>query len=150
MNLTAPLPERLLALTDVHGAPLADFMWHEPLDLLHVRWHGHLTPDSLVRGAQAGMELPAFTHRPLPRRILTNHLQASGNWDEAAPWLHYDWLPRAQARGLYRLAHLVSPDPGSRLGASPERQEFVVALTQACCSHSFRHLSPAWFWLTKH
>lgn len=149
MNIPATPSVRLLALPDAHGAPLVDFDWYESLDLLHVLWHGHLTPDGLVRGTQAGMELPTFQHRPLPRRILTNHQHASGSWDEASPWLHYDWLPRATTRGLNLLAHLISHDSPGRLSSSPEQQEFFVALNQSCRTRSFRHLPLAWFWLTR-
>lgn len=140
---------RLLALSDAHGAPLADFDWYKPLDLLHVLWHGHLTADALVRGAQAGLELAAFRGQLLPRRILTNHRGTSGSWEEAAPWLHYDWLPRAQACGLRQLAHLVSLDHISRLSTSPGQQEFIAALGQVCRVRSFRHLPAAWRWLLR-
>lgn len=131
----------------MHGAPLADFDWHPALDLLEVYWHGHLTAPSLVLAVQAGLDLAPFAGQSLPRRVLTNHHQASGSWEEAVPWLQYDWLPGAQARGLELLAHVVSPDPASRL-TQPGQQEFLGALQQALRVRSFRHQPPAWQWLT--
>jgi len=139
--------QRLLSLRDAHGAPLADFDWHPALDLLHVYWHGHLTAASLVHGAHTGLELGNFKETGLPRRLLTNHEQASGNWEEALPWLQYDWLPRAQAQGLVLLAHVVSPDPASYF-TEPDHQELALALRQAFRAKSFRHPASAWYWLT--
>ncbi|NML64785.1 hypothetical protein HHL22_06165 [Hymenobacter sp. RP-2-7] len=142
-----PLPHRLLSLRDAHGAPLADFDWHPSLDLLQVHWHGHLTAASLVHGAQMGLSLGAFEDAKLPRRLLTNHEQASGSWEEALPWLQYDWLPRAQERGLALLAHVASPDPASFL-TQPDHLELAAALRQAFQAKSFRHAAAAWYWLT--
>jgi hypothetical protein len=140
--------QRLLSLRDVHGAPLADFDWHPALDLLQVSWRGHLTADSLVLGAQTGLCLSAFAQNGLPRRLLTNHEQASGNWEEALPWLHYDWLPRAQAQGLGLIAHVISPDPASYL-TEPDQLELAAAMRQAFRARSFRHMAAAWYWLTR-
>ena len=142
----SPPPTRLLSLRDAHGAPLADYDWYPTLDLLHVFWHGHLTAPSLVHGAQVGLDLLAFRSL-LPQRVLTNHEQASGSWEEALPWLQYDWLPRARRQGLGLLAHVVSPDPASRL-VQPDQFEFVNELRQAFQVKSFRHVPPAWHWLT--
>lgn len=147
MNPVLSPPQRLLSLRDTHGAPLADFDWHPTLDLLHVYWHGHLTAASLVQGAQVGLDLAAFQGRALPRRLLTNYEQASGSWEEALPWLQYDWLPRAHDRGLRLLAQVVSPDPASRF-TQPEQLEFARALKQELPAQAFRHQSAAWFWLT--
>lgn len=139
--------QRLLSLRDAHGAPLADFDWYPSLDLLHVYWHGHLTAASLVHGAQVGLTLGPFRHGRLPRRLLTNHEQTSGTWEEALPWLHYDWLPHAQDQGLALLAHVVSPDPASHL-TQPDQLELAKALRQAFRARSFRHPASAWHWLT--
>lgn len=143
----APSPARLLSLRDPHGAPLADFDWYATLDLLEVDWHGHLTAPSLVLAIQTGLDLAPFAGQRLPRRLLTNHSKASGNWEEALPWLQYDWLPGAQARGLELLAHVVSPDPASHL-SEPDQQEFLLALHESMQVRSFRRRSTAWHWLT--
>ena len=149
MSSPASSQARLLSLRDPHGAPLADFDWYPTLDLLEVDWHGHLTATSLVLAIQTGIDLVLFNGRNLPRRVLTNHSKASGNWEEALPWLQYDWLPSAQARGLQMLAHVVSPDPASRLN-QPEHLDFVEALQQTLHVQSFHHLSPARHWLMYH
>lgn len=142
-----PTPARLLSLRDSHGAPLADFDWHPTLDLLEVDWHGHLTAASLVLAAQAGLDLVLFANRRLPRRVLTNHSKASGSWEEALPWLQYDWLPSTRARGVELLAHVVSSDPASRL-TQPDQQDFLGALHEAFHVRSFRRRHAAWHWLT--
>lgn len=140
---------RLRSLHDQHGAPLVDFDWYPTLDLLYVYWHGHLTAASVVQGVQSALELPQFATRPLPRRALTNHQQVSGTWTEALPWLQYDWLPQAHARGLRLLAHVASQDPACRLSLQHELPEFNDALRQLLSGvRSFRHEPPAWYWLT--
>ena len=145
--MTTPMTTPLLRLPDRHGALLADFDFYPHLDLLHVRWHGHLTADSLVRGIQAGMYL--FEGQPLPPRVLNDHGQASGEWSEALPWLHYEWLPEATGRGVRQLAHVLSHDPASRLAHDESGDEFAAAVTQALRTQPFRHLGPAWHWLTR-
>jgi len=102
-----------------------------------------------VLAVQTGFDLTLFAGQSLPRRVLTNHSKASGNWEEALPWLQYDWLPSAQARGLEMLAYVVSPDPASRL-TQADHQDFVEALQQTLYVHSFRHLPPARHWLMYH
>ena len=143
MSATTPL----LQVPDQHGALLADFDFYPHLDLLHVRWHGHLTADSLVRGVQAGMHL--FEHQLLPSRVLTDHSQVSGEWGEALPWLHYEWLPTAAERGVRQVAYVLSHDPASRLLHYPNSTEFVAAVAQKLRAQPFRHLGPAWHWLTR-
>ena len=145
--MTMPATTQLLRLPDQHGALLADFDLYPHLDLLYVRWHGHLTDESLVRGVQAGLCL--FEGQPLPGRVLTDHSQASGEWGEALPWLHYEWLPGAAARGVRQLAHVLSPDPASRLAHTASSDEFLAAVGQALRAQAFRHLGPAWHWLTR-
>lgn len=148
MLASSYLTTRLLSLRDTHGAPLVDYDWYPPLDLLHAYWHGHLTAASLVQGVQGGLQLALFQGQNLPRRVLTNHQQVSGNWEEALPWLQYDWLPQVQARGLGQLAHVASTDPASRLPEA-DRHEFAEALRQALRVRSFRHYPLAWHWLTR-
>jgi len=137
---------RLLSLPDAYGAPLADFDHYPTLDLLHVGWHGHLTTEALVRGVEAGMQL--FDSQNPPSRILSNHALVTGDWADALPWLQYEWLPVAQARGVRALAHVLAPDTASQLISYPGSAEFTAAITQAMHTASFRNLGPAWQWLT--
>ncbi len=138
----------LLSLPDAHGALLTDFEFYPTLDLLHMRWHGHLTAEAVVRGAQAGVEL--FTGRALPARLLSNHLSVTGEWSEALPWIQYEWLPTAHARGLRRVAHLLAHNTASQLLNYPGGPEFIRAFTQEIRTQSFRHEAPAWQWLVHH
>ena len=72
------LVTRLLTLPDAHGALLAYYDFYPAQDLLYISWHGHLTADSMVRGAEADMSL--FAGRRLPRRMLSNHQRVTGEW----------------------------------------------------------------------
>lgn len=144
-RFSTALATRLLRLPDLHGALLADFDHFPTLDLLHIRWHGHLTPDALVQGAQAGLAL--FAGQPLPRRLLTNHSQVTGEWAEALPWLQYEWLPEVAGRGVRALAHVLAKSNTSHFVSYQGSQEFTLAVKQAMCAASFRNLEPAWQWL---
>lgn len=146
-RFSTALATRLLRLPDVHGALLADFDHFPTLDLLHIRWHGHLTADALVQGAQAGLAL--FAGQPLPRRLLSNHSQVTGEWAEALPWLQYEWLPEATGRGVRALAHVLAKSNTSHFVSYRGSLEFTTALKQTMCTASFRNLEPAWHWLTR-
>jgi hypothetical protein len=141
-------PRRLLSILDAHGALLADFDYYAGLDLLHVCWHGHLTAEAVVRGAKASLHL--FAGAPLPARLLSNHQQVTGEWGEALPWLQYEWLPAACARGIRSVAHLLAPNTASQLINYPGGPEFIQAIRHELRAQSFRQAEPAWQWLTQH
>ena len=140
---TAIPATRLLRLPDAHGALLADFDFYPEHDLLHISWHGHLTAEAVVRGAKAGMQL--FATGTLPRRLLSNHQAVTGEWGEALPWLHYEWLPEASARGV--LAHVLAHGTASQLINFAGSHEFIAAITYELRARSFRHVEPALQWL---
>lgn len=140
-DLYAPA-QRLLSLPDVHGALLAEFDYFAASQLLCVRWHGHLTAGSVVRGAQAALALHA-AHPP--RRVLNDKSRTTGSWDEALPWFHYDWLPQVVAGGLQALAYVLSPDPH----AQPAAQEFREVARQHLAMGLFREPAAAWQWLLR-
>jgi hypothetical protein len=131
-RFSTALATRLLRLPDMHGALLADFDHFPTLDLLHIRWHG----------------LELFAGQPLPRRLLTNHSQVTGEWAEALPWLQYEWLPEVTERGVRVLAHVLAKSQSSHFVSYQGSQEFTLALKQALRAASFRNLEPAWHWLT--
>ena len=143
---TSAQATRLLRLTDTHGALLADFDHYPTLNLLHVRWHGHLTADTLVQGAQAGLRL--FAGQLLPRRLLSDHRQVTGEWADSLPWLQYEWLPEASTGGMQVLGHVLAQQASSQLISYPGGSEFIAAISHVLRLGSFRHLEPAWQWLT--
>jgi hypothetical protein len=146
-KLLLPTPAtRLLSLPDSYGVLLADFDFYPAHDLLTITWHGHLTADALVRGAERSMQL--FADHRLPRRLFSNHQHVTGEWGEALPWLHYEWLPKAAERGVQVLAHVLAPSTASQLINFPGGQEFIAAITQELRAVSFRHMEPAWHWVT--
>lgn len=111
----------LLALPDRYGAPLVEFYYNPADALLYVRWHGHLTGEEVVRGAQEAMRLReewAYV------RILNDKRDADGDWSDALPFLEYEWLPLAVAGGLRALAYVLSPN----LEAQIVSREFVEAV----------------------
>jgi hypothetical protein len=144
---TFSVATRLLRLPDAHGALLADFDFHQEQDLLHISWHGHLTAEAVVRGAKAGMHL--FANSTLPRRLLSNHQAVTGEWGEALPWLHYEWLPEASERGVRVMAHVLAPGTASQLINFPGSHEFIAALTHELRARSFRHVESALQWLAQ-
>lgn len=144
----APPVARLLSLRDTHGALLVEFDYHLELDLLHVRWYGHLTADTLVYGATEGLKL--FAGERFPLRLYSDHLLVTGEWAEALPWLQYEWLPKICARGVQTLAH-VPPKGSTNLVATYHGgPEFITAVGQALRTQSFRHPELAWHWLVRH
>jgi hypothetical protein len=150
--MSNPYPQaqalRLLSLPDTHGALLAEFDFYPTLDLLHIRWQGHLTADTVVLGATAMLHL--FAGRPLPARLFSNHRAVTGEWNDALPWLQYEWLPAVRERGIYRVAHLLAHNTASQLINYHGGPEFIAAITHQVRAQSFRHETPAWQWLLHH
>lgn len=133
--------QRLLVLPDAHGALLAEFDFFPEHATLWVRWHGHLTPASVVQATKAAIELrPNGT---APRRLLSDESQASGDWSEAMPWMQYEWLPSAVQHGLQAMAFVVSPDPAS----APSDSNFMTDSQRLLAIGAFRDTLTAWHWL---
>lgn len=84
-------------VTDGHGLPLANYYHCLPDGLLYVRWFGHLTGDAVV----AGFRKSLFWQRRLaPHALLLDRSRTSGEWDEALPWIQFEWLPETVGLGL--------------------------------------------------
>ena len=91
-------------------------MTHEPANgLTYNSWHGYLTLDSIMSGANVGIDFLGETSCPC---LLNDNTQVSGPWDHAVAWIAQDWTPRAIARGLRYFAHVVSPASFAALSAS--------------------------------
>ena len=128
------------ALTDRYGAPLADFYYLPAGEILYVHWHGNLTADEVIRAVSVGSKAMASYRYT---RILNDKRNTSGDWSEALPWLEYEWLPLAVARGIRALAYLLSPDLESQVVS----QEFMEAVSQHVHTGLFLHEEPARLWL---
>lgn len=144
METTYNTAERLLDLPDPHRALLAEFDYFPAHDLLYVRWHGHLTAPAIVQGAQASLDL--FRGRPLPHRLLSNHRLATGDWAEAVPWLHYEWLPQILERGVGVLSQVLPHELSSPVTTAPGGPELVAVLKESLLLRSFRNSLAAWQW----
>ncbi|RZK19902.1 MAG: hypothetical protein EOO56_13405 [Hymenobacter sp.] len=138
-----PPAHRLLDLHDAHGALLAEFDFIPETRTLYVRWHGHLTAAAVIEGTQAAMQL---RHQgEAPHLLLNDKSLTSGDWSDALPWLHYDWLPEAAAGGLKAVAYVRSPDPASQTGT----REFIDAVRLLLPLGVFPAATPAWKWLQR-
>ncbi|MDQ2794126.1 MAG: hypothetical protein M3Y12_08980 [Bacteroidota bacterium] len=130
----------VLALNDRHGAPLAEFYYLPQGQVLYVRWHGNLTADEVIRGVTEGSKrLLAYPFT----RILNDKRATSGDWREALPWLEYEWLPLAVAKGVRAIAYLLSPALESQVVS----QEFMDDIGRQVHTALFLHEEPARRWL---
>ena len=130
----------VLALNDRFGAPLADFYYLPPGQVLYIRWHGNLTAAEVIRGVMEGTKL--MVQYPFVR-ILNDKRETSGDWREALPWLEYEWLPLAVARGIRAIAYLLSPDLESQIVS----QEFMDDISRQVHTALFMNEEPARRWL---
>jgi hypothetical protein len=141
VSLLPASAQRLLDLPDAHGALLAEFDFFPEHDTLWVRWHGHLTPASVVAATKTAIGLrPNGT---APRRLLSDESQASGDWSDAMPWMQYDWMPGAVWHGLQAMAFVVSPDPTG----TPSHSGFIAHSQRLMAVGVFRDTLAAWQWL---
>lgn len=70
-------------------------------------WLGYQTPESIVKGANACIEVIKKYNCPY---LLNDNEQVVGPWDHATDWIAEDWTPRAIAAGLTHFAHIASPE----------------------------------------
>ncbi|MBF9236623.1 hypothetical protein I2I05_04370 [Hymenobacter sp. BT683] len=133
-------PTQLLALTDEHGAALAEYSIYPDDSLLCVRWHGHLTGAEIIRGVELGSQ---WRDRFQYSLILNDKSDTSGDWSEALPWLQYEWLPSALQAGVKAMAYVFSPDRENRFAT----QIFVEALRPHMAIELFEDLATAMEWL---
>ncbi len=137
------LAQRLLDYYDAHGALLMELDYYPEHQLLHVRWHGHLTPATVVAGVRAAMALRQ--QNAAPRRLLDDKGAVSGDWTEALPWLQYEWLPPAVAAGMRAVAYVLPPDPT----AQSSSLSFIEAVSQLVPAEAFHDAAAAHEWLLR-
>ncbi|WP_375416727.1 hypothetical protein [uncultured Hymenobacter sp.] len=140
--MACPLPPPFHVLADLHGEPLIEFSHYPADDLLYLRWHGHLTTEEVIRGAQLGRQQQQRTGLPYSR-VLNDNRDASGDWHEALPWLQYEWLPQATAAGVRALGYVFSPDLAHQFVS----QEFVSNVRPHLSIELFHDVDEAWQWL---
>ena len=133
-------PTQLLTLKDDLGSDLAEYFFYPEDELMYVRWHGHLTGDAIIRGVeQGGKWRDQFQYV----YILNDKSDTSGDWSEALPWLHYEWLPQALGAGVRAMAYVFSPDRENRFAS----QELLEALRPHMAIELFEDLNLALEWL---
>ena len=141
--LTYSPGQRLLDMTDAHGALVAEFDYFPDHHLLYVRWHGHLTAASVIECVEAGTRLR--DNGVKTRFLLNDKSLTSGDWSDALPWLQYEWLPLAAASGLQAVAYVCSPDPTSQVSSL----EFIKAVRLLVPLSIFPNAGSAWKWLLR-
>lgn len=137
--LSAP-PTQRLTLTDDHGAALAEYLFYPNYELLYVRWHGQLTATEVIRGVQQGKDWCDQLSYAL---LLNDKSDTGGDWSEALPWLHYEWLPQALAAGVKAMAYVFSPDRENQFAS----YNLVAALRPHMAIELFEDLDMALAWL---
>jgi hypothetical protein len=92
-------------------------------DYLVANWHGTLTNEAVKQGYE---NILFYIKKEHCHKLLDNHYQVQGVWDDLAAWCAYDWNPRSVAAGLnyhavvYSKDHFgkLSTDKAIRLGKS--------------------------------
>lgn len=130
-------------LPDTHGGPMVEFLHHPEEETLQLRWHGHLTAEDVVQAGKLSLEYQPGLHY---RRLFNDKSQASGDWHEAMPWLHYEWLPHAIAGGLRAMSYVFSPDPVDLPGS----YAFISLARSSLAIEAFYNTDEAWRWLLAH
>jgi hypothetical protein len=132
----------LSTMSDAYGAPLAEYYFFPKGALLYLRWHGQLTAQEVIRGAEeAGRWMATHPYR----MVLNDKRDTGGDWSDALPWLQYEWLPKAVAAGLRAMAYILSPD----LNAQIVSQRFVNAVQDQLRMSLFTSETSAQQWLQR-
>jgi hypothetical protein len=74
--------------------------------LVYNNWLGVLPTQKVIAGCQATIDFLQEVHCPY---MLNDNRQLVGSWAAATDWIARHWVPQAQALGLKRFAHIVSP-----------------------------------------
>ena len=129
-----------LVVPDASGDPLAEFSYYPADDIMYVRWFGHLTAEEVIRVSKADMA----QRTTLPyRRVLNDKSQTTGDWQEALPWLQYEWLPDAARSGVEAMSYVVSADVAQQLAS----RQFVAQVRHLLAVEMFHDLTEAHRWL---
>jgi hypothetical protein len=136
-------PKLLQQVLDSPGQPVAEFVLYDRERILGVHWHGHLTSEEIIRVATASLDWQA---RIRPLGLLNDKRGTTGEWDEAMPWVEYEWTPRARAGGLQAFAYVIAPD----LMMSFNNLALINQIRQSIDLRTFFHLGSAWKWLRQH
>jgi hypothetical protein len=81
-------------------------------DYITANWTGPQTDASIKNGYD---NISFFLKKEMCHKLLDNHRQVQGLWDDLANWFAYNWHPRAEASGLTYHACVYSADTFSRL-----------------------------------
>jgi hypothetical protein len=101
-------------VTNAFGKVFLTMEYEADNHLTYNNWQGYQTVESIMKGANIGLELLAQTRCPY---LLNDNTNISGPWDHAVAWIAQDWTPRAIALGLTHFAHVVSPASFAALSA---------------------------------
>ena len=90
-------------------------MVYEPQNqLIYNSWRGYLTLESIMNGANQGLDFIAATRCA---HLLNDNTHVTGPWDHAVAWIAQDWTPRAISVGLTHFAHVVDARSFAALSA---------------------------------
>lgn len=145
MHPTMYSANHTLAVADQHGRPIATLYACPAQHLLTVCWEGNLTAPEVVRVAKAALELRQRIAEPLTL-LLNDKSGVTGDWSEALPWLEFEWLPQAVARGLQAIAYVFSVDVAAQIAS----REFVKRIGQSLPVRAFADRQQAEAWLLNH
>lgn len=101
-------------VTNAFGKVFLTMEYEADNNLTYNNWQGYQTVESIMKGANIGLELMAQTRCPY---LLNDNTHITGPWDHAVAWIAQDWTPRAMALGLTHFAHVVSPASFAALSA---------------------------------
>lgn len=135
-------PRLLSTIPDAYGKLLIEYWHYEAEQVLYTRWHGNLTAEEVIKGAEHAATLLSTLHCPL---LLNDKHHSSGDWSEAMTWLEYEWLPRALKEGLKAIAYVFAPDVSNQIVSV----EFAKRAEQHLAIRLFYSVPAAWGWLRR-
>jgi hypothetical protein len=107
---------------------------------VHVRWRGRLTTEDVLLGCEYALTALRRTGCP---QLLNDNRAVTGAWPHTNTWIAEQMAPQAEALGLRRLAHVLSPSVLARAVAE-DLQRRVSARVEM---EIFDELGPAQDWL---
>jgi hypothetical protein len=107
---------------------------------LYLNWKGYVSVSQVKEGVEKILEV-LKTH--YCTRLLNDNRELFGSWTQSIRWLETDFMPRAIALGLEKIAFIYSRDPSARY--SVDRFLEVNDQYSAQTFHDYR-TAEDWLW----
>ena len=109
-------------------------------------WTGFVSPEDIVLSSK--VKLVAMAEVKMVA-IINDNQTVEGPWYDANNWIEHEWLPKATALGLRKLAMVLSPDAYAALSAVEMAERIAKHQEYELVTGLFPNMQEAEAWVAK-